>query len=225
MRIDLVRHGSCLDGAFLRGHSPAVLSLSGQQQMQAVFSSLSCASNDTTPELVVVSPAKRCLEPVESYYLKREKTTTVQVWSDFQERDFGVWDGLSYEEVNALDFNGLQHYLENPFEYDIEQAESLQAFECRIKIAFEQLLHQATEASLNHVLVVTHGGVMRVLLKQLLGLDNRALFQLEIGFAARMTLESFALDCVECDVVNGSGFPKGYFIKLVELVQNRLKVD
>ena len=223
MRIDLVRHGSCLDNAFLRGQSPAVLSVLGEQQMQAIFSSLSCSSNVTTPELVVVSPARRCLEPVESYYLKREEATKVQVWDDFQERHFGVWDGLSYEEVKSLDNNGLQGYLENPFEYKVEQAESLKVFENRIRVVFERLLNQAVSESVNHLLIVTHGGVMRVLLKHVLGLGNNALFQLEIGYAARMTLESFALESVDCDVVRHSTFPNGYFIKFVELVQCTLK--
>ncbi|MCF6254433.1 MAG: histidine phosphatase family protein [Thiomicrorhabdus sp.] len=219
MRIDLIRHGACLDDAFLRGQSPSKLSSLGKQQMQMVFLEIESVSS---PEWVITSPANRCLEPATAFYLKREKNTKLQVRSDFQERHFGVWDGLSYEGVKALDINGLQRYLENPFEYCIEQSESLKVFEKRILSAFEQLLKQATSASINHVLIVTHGGVMRVLLKHVLGFNNDAMFQLEIGFAARIRLESFLLEPLNCDVVHNPCFPKGYFIKLVELVQNAL---
>lgn len=222
MRIDLIRHGACLDEAFLRGQSPSELSPLGERQMQAVFSSLASPIRPTRPEWVVVSPAKRCLNPVMSFYQKKENLKNIQVCSAFQERHFGIWDGLSYEEVKSLYFNELQCYLKNPFEYNIAQSESLIAFEHRVLNGFEQLLMQTSAKAVGHVLIVTHGGVMRVLLKHILGLQNEALFQLEMGFAARMTLESFAIKPVDCDLVNTT-FPKGYFIKLVELVQNELK--
>lgn len=222
MRIDLVRHGACQDEAFLRGQSPAELSSLGERQMQAVFASLAGLGHQTTPDLVVVSPANRCLNPVMSFYKRKEALSNVQICSAFQERHFGVWDGLSYEEVKSLYYNDLQGYLKNPFDYEIDQAESLISFENRILPAFEQLLVQSSVESVNHVLIVTHGGVMRVLLKHILGVQNEALFQFEVGFSTRITLESFALKPVDCDLVN-TAFPKGYFIKLIELVQNELK--
>lgn len=218
MRIDLMRHGACLDSAFLRGQSPAELSTFGKQQMLSIFASFVGADE---PDWVVVSPAKRCLEPVESFYLNHgNERPHVQICSDFQERDFGRWDGLSYEAIKSLDKTGLQDYLSNPFEYTIDQSEPFVVFEKRILLAFEEMLEQASTASIDHVLIVTHGGAIRVLLKHILGLNNKALFQLEVGFAARMTLKSFALESIECDVINASTFPKGYFIKLVELVQS-----
>jgi len=220
MRIDLIRHGACLDHAFLRGQSPSKLSTLGKQQMQEVFLDVESVSS---PERVITSPANRCLEAATEFYLKREKNAKIQVESGFQERHFGVWDGLSYDDVKLLDINGLQAYLENPFEYFIEQSESLKCFENRTLSAFEQCLKQATSASLNHVLIVTHGGVIRVLLKHILGLNNEAMFQLEVGFAARIRLDSFLLDPISCDVVHNPCFPKGYFIKLVELAQSPLK--
>jgi len=222
MRIDLIRHGACLDEAFLRGQSPAELSPLGEEQMQAVFSSLACSNHQTNPDLVVVSPANRCLKPVLSFYQTKERLTNIQICSAFQERHFGVWDGLSYKEVKSLYFNELQCYLNNPFEYDIEQAESLTSFENRVLPDFEQLLAQTSAESVNHVVIVTHGGVMRVLLKHILGLQNEALFQFEIGFATRIRLESFLLEPIKCDVVHSPCFPKGYFIKLVELAQSTL---
>lgn len=220
MRIDLIRHGVCLDDAFLRGQSPAELSLHGKKQMLSIFSSL---VGSDKPDWVVVSPAKRCLKPVELFYLNdEEEGTRVIVCADLQERNFGRWDGLSYDAIKSLDNTGLQGYLSNPFDYTIDQSEPFAVFERRILVAFEKLLKEASIESVDHMLIVTHGGVMRVLLKHILGLNNKALFQLEVGFAARMTLKLFALESVECEVVNAPLFPKGYFIKLVELVQSKV---
>lgn len=183
IRVDFVRHGECLDNAFLRGHSPSELSALGEHQMHTVFSTL------PKPDWVISSPAQRCLKPTKNYY------SDLTVWSDFQERCFGVWDGLSYEEVKKLDQNGLKSYLEQPFTFDISKSESLSDFENRVVSVFKKTLEHAITYSLNHVCIVTHGGVMRVLLKSILGLNNQALFQFEIGFGATMTLECFTISC------------------------------
>ncbi len=183
IRVDFIRHGECLDNAFLRGHSPSELSALGEAQMHRVFSTL------PKPDWVISSPAQRCLKPTKSYY--SEPT----VWNDFQERCFGVWDGLSYEEVKSLDPSGLKSYLEQPFTFDISSSESLGDFETRVVSVFEKVLEHATIHSLNHVCIVTHGGVMRVLLKSILGLKNQALFQFEIGFGTSMRFECFKINC------------------------------
>ena len=183
IRVDFIRHGECLDNAFLRGHSPSELSALGEHQMHTVFSTL------PKPDWVISSPAQRCLKPAKNYY------SDLTVWSSFQERCFGIWDGLSYEEVKKLDSSGLKRYLEQPFTFDISKSESLSYFENRVVSAFKKALEHATIHSLNHVCIVTHGGVMRVLLKSILGLNNQALFQFEIGFGATMTLECFTINC------------------------------
>ncbi len=182
IRVDFVRHGECLDDVFLRGHAPSELSKLGVRQMQTVFSIL------PKPDWVISSPAKRCLQPTKHDY---EDPT---VWSDFQERFFGIWDGLSYEAIKLLDPVGLKSYLEQPFTFNISKSEPLDKFEFRIASAFKKVLKHAATHGLNRVLIVTHGGVMRVLLKSVLGLNNSALFQFEVGFGALMTFECFVIN-------------------------------
>ncbi len=181
IRVDFVRHGECLDDAFLRGHTPSELSELGVRQMQTVFSIL------PKPDWVISSPAKRCVQPTKYDYEDPD------IWSDFQERSFGIWDGLSYEAVRLLDPVGLKEYLKQPFTFNISKSETLGEFEFRIVSAFKKVLEYATTHALNRVLIVTHGGVMRVLLKSVLGLNNPALFQFEMGFSALMTLECFVI--------------------------------
>lgn len=198
VRIDLVRHGDCADNAFLRGQSPAVLTPLGQQQMKGVLSAINL------PGLVVSSSAQRCLSFAQDYY---SALPELIVSAEFQERNFGVWDGLSYEEIQRLDADNLSRYLLQPFEFAIEGAESLAEFEARIASAWQTLVADAFNQAIEHVVVITHSGVMRVLLKQVLALPLDSLFQFEIGYGARLTLE-----CYETQAEP--------FIKLVELVQN-----
>ena len=215
MRVDFIRHGHCLGDAFLRGRSPAKLSELGQQQMSTALDHLG------KPEWVVSSPAARCADLVNLYYESKAESPKVELWPDFQERSFGVWDGLSYEAIQALDAKGFQDYLDHPFDYEIAEAESLPSFESRVKLVFDQLLNRASTQQLNHIAVVTHGGVMRVLLQQVLGLSHESLFQFEIGFGVRMTLECFEVEA-QFQQTQETTKNSNYFIKLVELVQNPL---
>ncbi len=178
--VHLIRHGACLDHAFLRGHTDSELSVLGKAQMQAVFSCLPEA------DWVISSPAKRCLIPVQQYGL------SAAIWPEFQERNFGVWDGLSYEAILNRDPEGLQSYLNHPFSFQIPGSESFDDFEKRIVYAFKALLHQAQRHDFKQVWVVTHGGVIRVLLKAILGFKASALFQLGIGLGTTVTLECWS---------------------------------
>ncbi|GKT11295.1 MAG: alpha-ribazole phosphatase [Thiomicrorhabdus sp.] len=218
MRIDFVRHGHCQDSAFLRGRSASLLSVLGQKQMHKALDALEPA------DLIISSPAIRCLDLVEAYYADKSEALNIEAWPDFQERFFGVWDGLSYDAIQALDVEGFTHYLDNPFDYAIPEAESLAKFENRVQQVFQKLLEHAVHNQLEHIVVVTHGGVMRVLLKQVLGLSDTALFQLEMGYAARMSLECIELtEAMQSDTEHCQKASDAFFIKLLELVQSPIK--
>lgn len=215
MRIDLIRHGECTDQAFLRGQTHSLLSDYGRQQMFAVLETLTLSNNVHNirkikrPGLVISSPAKRCADFMESY--AQADLHKLQIWPEFQERSFGAWDGLTYEAIQAQDPQGLESYLQHPFSFRIPQAESYIDFEKRVQSAWDKLLRVTNSAggSVEQVAIMTHGGVIRMLLKQLLGLSNEALFQLEIGYGARISLEVFSTASIP-------------FIRLVEMVQNPL---
>ncbi len=215
MRIDLIRHGECTDQAFLRGQTHSILSDHGQQQMFAVLDALTSAkpvsktSKIKRPGLVISSPAKRCADFMELYL--KGATDKLQIWPEFHERDFGVWDGLVYDAIQAQDPQGLESYLQRPFSFNIPQAESYVEFERRVQSAWDKLLvvTDSPGENIEQIVIMTHGGVIRVLLKQLLGLSNEALFQLEIGYGARISLEVFSTESTP-------------FIRLVEMVQNPL---
>jgi len=215
MRIDLIRHGECTDQAFLRGQTHSILSDEGQQQILAVLDALTFvkAVNKTgkikRPGLFISSPAKRCADFMKSYV--QADLEMLQIWPEFQERNFGVWDGLTYEAIQAQDPQGLESYLQRPFSFNIPQAESYLDFEQRVQSGWDKLLLEMNSPDINveQVVMMTHGGVIRTLLKQFLGLSNEALFQLEIGYGARIRLEVFATTSTP-------------FIRLVEMVQNPL---
>jgi len=169
MRIDLLRHGECHDQAWLRGRVDSELSKLGWQHMQKQLASIK------PTEIIMSSTAKRCAQFSQKQYN--------QAWSNalllekaWQEKDFGVFDGLAFHEVQQQYPQELAHYLKNPYEHDIPQAESFKTFQQRINQAWLDLIQSDYES----VLLVTHSGPMRIVLQQILGFENQQLFQFEL---------------------------------------------
>ena len=195
MRINLLRHGECLDQAWLRGRVNSELSPLGWQKMQHQLELIRPA------QVLISSTAKRCALFSQQQY--------DQAWSEelvmehaWQEKDFGVFDGLPFASVQQHYPQALAYYLDNPYEHDIPQSESFKVFQQRIDQAWSDLIQKNYES----VLLVTHSGPMRLVLQKIMGFANANLFQFELDYAARITIEVIPTDTTP-------------FCKLVEIVQ------
>lgn len=195
MRIDIIRHGECADDAWLRGRTESELTESGHVQMSSQL------LENRQYNLVVSSSALRCKTFVANQYSIYE---TSEKW---RERDFGIFDGLSYENVKDLFPEELQAYLDEPFSYHIAQSESYVNFQKRIQKAWNQLISSEAES----VLLITHGGPMRMILQSVLKTPNEALYHLELGYAAMISVEVYKVDEFECSRYSDT------FCKLVEI--------
>lgn len=199
MRIELLRHGECADNAWLRGRTDSVLNAHGQAQMQSNWPLC-------PPSKLISSPALRCAEFVRAKTRPVEFSAPIFFDAAWQERDFGRWDGLSYEQVQIQYGALLERYLQNPFATEIPEAESYADFKARILAAWQQTLQQALAEGQKHLLIVTHGGPVRLVLQSVLGLPDSHLFNLQIGYGCRVALAVTAT-------------PDGPFCQLQEIVQ------
>jgi len=217
MQIDLIRHGECNDEAFLRGsRTDSALSQKGIIQLSQVFQNEYLnKQHHSLSNLLIYSPLKRCASFSEQLSHQPEWQNVITLEMDnIKERDFGEWDGLTYNHLEQHHSTELANYLDHPFDYPIPQAESLGVFEKRIdqawsnilNIAIEHSKQQANTKSEQRIVVLTHGGVIRVLLKQVLGLTNEKLFQWQIGYGARLSLQVHQTN-------------QGMFVQIKELVQ------
>lgn len=173
MRIDIIRHGECADEAFLRGRTDSPLTELGERQMQQSIADL------PKPDLVFSSPAQRNLR------FAQDNFSAVESLAGVHERDFGLWDGLSFQTLQNTYPEQLARYLENPFADVIPDSETLLDFQQRVAATWDQLCALPAK----HILLFSHSGVQRILLKQILGFPNKSLFNLRIGYAARMSFE------------------------------------
>jgi len=177
MRIDLLRHGECVDAAFLRGRrTDTPLSKKGMGQMRRRLIRRRYG-------VVWTSPLSRCRAFAEAW--ADTHNLPVRVLDDLAERDWGLWDGLPLEDVQRQWPAELEAYLADPFHVSPPQAEPLETFRSRVQKALATVGAGGSE----RVLVVTHGGVIKLAAQQALGFPDHHLFNFGIEYAGLMGLE------------------------------------
>ncbi|NMA70517.1 MAG: histidine phosphatase family protein [Firmicutes bacterium] len=81
-----------------------------------------------------------------------------------RERNFGEWEGLTREEVEARDPEGARRWREEPWTFRPPGGESLADVARRALPVVEELREEG-----GRVLIVSHGGTLRAILRHLLG--------------------------------------------------------
>jgi alpha-ribazole phosphatase len=92
-----------------------------------------------------------------------------------REIDFGKWEGLTWEEIEKLGLTFATQWLEAFPHLTPPDGESFEIFEARVMAETNYLLSQCESSS---IAVVTHAGVMRVVLRTLCDLDEKTAWAL-----------------------------------------------
>lgn len=184
LRLDLLRHGETELGGGLRGSLDDGLTAKGWEQMRA-------AVIDQGPwDRLVSSPLQRCARFAEE--LAEQLGLPVLLDKDLQELHFGAWEGQSAAALMEADAEALGKFWADPYAFTPPEGEPVAAFSARVLAAVERL-HQAYAGE--RVLLISHGGVMRLLLARARGLPREQLLNVEVGHGALFSL------CVEADAV------------------------
>lgn len=152
-RIDLLRHGQCEGGDLFRGHLDVELTPAGFAQMQRA-----CAGGQW--HAVISSPLQRC------WQFARTVSSIVVADSRLRETSFGDWDGKSISEVWRNDHDRVSAWSRNPAVGCPPNGEPLHEVAARVDEFLKDCLRDYCGKNL---LLVTHGGVVRMLLTQVLG--------------------------------------------------------
>ncbi|MEC9341092.1 MAG: alpha-ribazole phosphatase family protein [Pseudomonadota bacterium] len=187
--IDLMRHGEPVGGVRYRGHRDDPLSDAGWSQMRA-------AVDPADPwDGIVSSPLRRCREFAET--LSEQLDLALQIDAQFKEMAFGDWEGLLPDEVRTRFPDALRQYWRDPLRHTPPNAEPLAAFQRRIETAGDGLIQQQQQADTGHLLLVVHGGVIRVILCRVLGIPVERFMRIETPFAARSRIRIRFNDAAE----------------------------
>jgi alpha-ribazole phosphatase len=177
LRLDLLRHGETELGGGLRGSLDDALTDAGWQQMRAAV------TGQGPWDRLVSSPLQRCARFAEE--LGARLALPVSLDPDLQELHFGAWEGQSAAALMASDAEALGRFWADPYAFTPPQGEPVLAFSARVLGAVERL-HQRYAGE--RVLLVSHGGVMRLLLAQARGLPREQLLNVEVAHGALFNL-------------------------------------
>ena len=180
--IDFLRHGEPVGGDVLRGRVDHPLSELGWSQMQKAAAL--CSERKVTPATpswthLISSPLQRCR--VFAEHLAGVTALELQVAQQWQEIDYGDWDGMLLSDWRKEAGQQFKEFRNDVSKLHPPNGEAFLSFRDRVLTAWNGL---ADLADGSHVLVVTHGGVLRVVLPTVLGMPLNRSYPLHIPFAS-----------------------------------------
>ncbi len=171
--IDILRHGEPEGGDILRGRVNPCLTPRGWRQMEDA-----AERAGANWSRIITSPLQRCRDFAQ--HLAQSRQLDLQIGEDWQEIDYGDWDGMPVAEWRAKSAPQFRSFREDITALAPPNGETFVQFRDRVLGAWEQL---AALPGGSHTLLVTHGGVMRVILPTVLGMPLNRGYPLHIPFA------------------------------------------
>lgn len=178
LHLDLLRHGETELGGGLRGSLDDALTAKGWEQMRT-------AVVEQGPwDRVVSSPLQRCA--LFARELGERLNLPVSLEKDLQELHFGTWEGQSAAALMQTDAEALGLFWADPYRFTPPEGEAVSDFSHRVLGAVSRL-HQAYAGE--RVLLISHGGVMKLLLARARGLPREHLLNVEVGHGGLFRLQ------------------------------------
>ncbi len=103
-----------------------------------------------------------------------------------QEVSFGDWEGLRYQEINERWPEEMNLFLTKPGEWVPPNGESFVQVAERCQKAFDEIM--AKEGHNKNIAIVSHGGIVRVQLCQMLGIPLNNMWKLAVHNVSVTTL-------------------------------------
>ena len=170
--VDLLRHGEPEGGVRYRGSLDDPLSERGWAQLRA-------AVGGYRPwNVIVSSPLRRCAAFAQA--LAGEHGLALEIEPRLREINFGEWEGRTVAEIMAATPEALSRFWRDPVAYPPPGGEPLGDYAALIAAAWYDLLERHSG---RQVLVIGHGGMIRLVLRQVLDIPLKRIWRLEVPYA------------------------------------------
>jgi len=132
------------------------------------------------------------------------------VMPELRERNFGIWEGMTFNEIKEKYPQEFDAWVSNPLKFSPMQGESTIEVRDRVLNALNKILNHSnivqsssrvvqhssklnnieqSSTTLNNIVVVSHGGVNRVILCHFLEIPLENIFRIEQDFGALNIVE------------------------------------
>jgi broad specificity phosphatase PhoE len=178
-RIDLLRHGSVVTPGLFCAPADEPLSECGWQEMEKT-------AQHKQWDVIITSPYRRCHDFAKN--LAHQQGSDLLIVEDFREMDFGNWTGQTRTALWKNEAEALQMLWTSPESFVAPNGEAIDCFFRRVQQAWQKTLKQYHS---QHLLLVTHAGVIRTLLSQTLDIPHNKILQFHIAHATLTRLHYY----------------------------------
>jgi broad specificity phosphatase PhoE len=105
---------------------------------------------------------------------------------ELRERNFGVWEGMSFDEIKEKYPEDFRAWVKNPLRFSPTGGENTLEVKERCMSAIDRIV---SDHNARDIAIVAHGGVNRIILCQLLGVPLENIFRIEQDYAAINIIE------------------------------------
>ncbi len=176
-RLWLVRHGLTEWNTQQRFCGYSDIPLSAQGRAQALW--LAQRLKEETISAICTSDLVRARETAEIIAHQRTSAVPMRVSAAWREIDFGDWEGLTYVEIVER-FKDQLGFFVDPEHYSPPNGESLAHLQQRVKTGLAAIVHSQALSTDGDVVIVGHGGSLRILLCSILGILLQRQWQLRL---------------------------------------------
>ncbi len=177
--IDLLVHGQTTSSALFCAPLDEPLGIRGWKQ-------LTLATRHGQWDVVLSSPTRRCHDFARLLALRLSSPFIVD--ERLAELEFGEWSGLEAAVIEERNPDLLHQYYHQPRRFVAPQGESMEVFSQRVTAVWEELKVNYVG---QRVLVLTHAGVIKLILSRVLDILQQKSHHIEISPATFTRLQIY----------------------------------
>ncbi|PEJ56185.1 hypothetical protein CN692_18605 [Bacillus sp. AFS002410] len=184
MKVILIRHTESIGNKqkVYAGKTDFDLTETGLLQMKKVVTQLAKMIDSTSNYTLYSSPLRRCTALSEEIELFTGATKKIE--SRLHETNFGVFEGKSYADLLKEMPEIVEKWNEDLLNFQIPNGESLKQCAERVNVFVREMT-----AINEDIIVVTHGGIMKLLLLNFLHLDLNQFWKFYTGNGCIIEIE------------------------------------
>ena len=164
LRLYFMRHGETVWNTERRYQGMTDIELSEEGLRQA-----ECAAKrfkNIKIDKIYASPLKRAMKTAEK--IAAEKGLEIISEDNFREIHFGEWEGKTVPELTEKYGESYTNFIREPHKYGFPGEGSVENVINRIKPGIDRLIAEDE----GNVLIVSHGGIIRLMIMYIMGLDS-----------------------------------------------------
>ena len=175
IKLYLIRHGEVEKKGYCNGPQDVALTDTGMTQMRRVARLL----KDVPIKAVYSSDLQRAR--IGAAIISKYHDLKVQVYPELREKQFGHWEGMRLQTIKKGFKREWNEWLKRPDRARPIGAESYVEVMRRVFKVIQLILQKHARGP---IVIVSHGGVNRVILSRMMGLDLRFLNRIWQDYAA-----------------------------------------